>query len=55
MRHQLMFLHIPKDTDFSDTLDDSPIVFEADTSDSSLDADDPESWLADYFARSGGR
>jgi hypothetical protein len=50
-----MFLTIPKDTDFTDTLDDVPFVFEAGTTESSLDADDPESWLADYFSKVGTR
>jgi len=54
MRHQLIHLATPN---FPDTfqLDSEPddFVFLADTVDNPLDADDPESALADYYKRVG--
>jgi len=50
-RHQLMFLHIPQDTDFTDTVDDQPYVFEFEATDNPLDNDDPEAALAAYYKR----
>lgn len=50
-RHQLMFLTSPQDTDYSDTLDESPFVFEIEPVDNLMDADDPEAGLSEYYRR----
>lgn len=55
MRHQLMFLTPASDSDFTDTLDDKPYVFEFDAVDNPMDADDPEAALHDYLATIFGR
>ena len=34
---------------FTDALDDTPYVFQFDTNDSPMDADDPESALREYY------
>lgn len=52
-RHQLMFLNLApmQDTDYSDTLDERPFVFEIEPVDNPLDADDPEAGLSEYYRR----
>lgn len=49
MRHQLMFLTPITDSDYTDTLDDKPYVFELEATDNVMDADDPETALHDYL------
>ena len=48
-RHQLMFLTPITDSDYTDTMDDKPYVFEIEATDNPLDADDPEAALHDYL------
>lgn len=53
MKHtQLMYLEMDSlivEPSFTDSLDDTPYVFEFNATDSPLDADDPESALRDYY------
>lgn len=49
LRHQLMHLMPVTDSDYTDTLDDKPFVFELDAVDNIMDADDPEAALHDYL------
>lgn len=46
---QLMYLTPITDSDYADTLDDKPFVFEIEPVDNPLDADDPETALHDYL------
>ena len=49
MHTQLMYLMPPTDSDYADTIDDEPFVFEVEAKDNPLDADDPETALHDYL------
>jgi hypothetical protein len=51
MRHQLMFLTPISDSDYADTVDDKPYVFEFEATENIMDADDPETALHDYLNR----
>ena len=48
-RHQLMYLMPLTDSDYTDTMDDKPYVFEIERVDNIMDADDPEAALHDYL------
>jgi hypothetical protein len=49
IRHQLMYLMPMTDSTYTDTMDDTPFVFEIEAKDNPLDADDPETALHDYL------
>lgn len=55
MHTQRMYLTPAMDTDFADTVDDKPYVFEFEATDNPMDADDPEAALHDYLATIFGR